>query len=297
MTAFPVPGFSASSSAQLFVVAAGAASLDENRARFLLTSPVARLELAESLRRFDYELRDEEQRAVRAIDDRLNALPPSERDQYLAVLRRFHNWVDGLPERVRDDLLAKASDQRLASIKSLTTKYPLPDVQTRSPVDFIQTGGTGAFEVAALCKTWLALSPQERAKIDASPSGSRRAELHRLGRDHDIPAELRPADFDEAKWTALAENRLKEIGGAGDRQKGWITKLETRIAESSAKRKANGSPRAARFSIAWQSIYTSRNTARPRASTRSGSHNSSLRPPRGCSRPSTSSPARKPEDD
>ena len=224
----------------LIVAAAGAASLDENRSRFLLSSTVARRELAESLRRFDHDLTDEEQQTLRSIDDRLNSLPSSQRDAYFAVLRRYHNWLDGLPERVRDGLLAKPADQRLAAIKPLIAKYPLPDVQTRSPVDFIQTGGTGVFEVASLCKTWLALSPEERKKVDAVAQGSRRSELHRLGRDHDIPLELKPADFDEAAWIARAEDRLKDIGGGGDRQKDWIAKLEARISESAIKRKESG---------------------------------------------------------
>lgn len=224
----------------LVVAAAGAGSLDENRARFLLSSTVARRELVESLRRFDNDLSDEEQRALRSIDDRLNSLPSSQRDAYFAVLRRFHNWLDGLPERVRDGLLAKSADQRLAAIKPLIAKYPLPDVQTRSPIDFIQTGGTGVFEVASLCKTWLALTPEERKKIDAVAPGGRRAELHRLGRDRGIPNELRPADFDEATWIDRAEARISEIRGGGDRQKDWIAKLEARITESSAKRKEGG---------------------------------------------------------
>ncbi len=230
----------------LIVAAAGATSLDENRTRFLLTSTVARRELAESLRRFDLEIGDEDQRAIRAIDDRLNALPAPERDVYLSVLRRYHNWLDELPERVRDGVLAKPADQRLAAIRALIAKHPLPDVQARSPVDFIQTGGTGAFELASLCKAWLALPPDDRKRIDAAPPGDRRAELHRLGRGLGIPNELRPADFDEAEWIARAEERVKQIGSGGD-QKDWIAKLETRITESAAKRKESGKVRALPF--------------------------------------------------
>ncbi|MDR3619716.1 MAG: hypothetical protein P4L85_10230 [Paludisphaera borealis] len=229
----------------LVVMAAGAASLDENRARFLQASAVARRDLAESLRRFDQDFRVEQQQAVRSIDDRLKTLPTEEREHYLAAMRRFHNWVEGLPERVRDDLLAKAPDQRLGSVKTLVAKYPLPDVEARSPVDFIQTGGTGAFEVASLCKTWLALSPQERQKLDGSPAGSRRAELRRLGHNRNIPAELTPPDYNEKHWIDQAENRLNEIRGSGTVQKDWITKLENRIAQTSANRKGDGkeSPR------------------------------------------------------
>lgn len=224
----------------LIVVAAGAASLDENRTRFLQTSVVARRELAESLRRFDQDFRVEQQRALRSIDDRLKTLPAEDRDRYFAVLRRYHNWVEGLPERVRDDLLAKAPDQRFTSVKTLIAKYPLPDVEARSPVDFIQTGGTGAFEVASLCKVWLTLPSRERQKLDALPVGRRRAALHDLGREAKIPRELIPPDYDEQRWIDLAENRLSEIRGAGTVQKDWITRLENRIAQATANRKGDG---------------------------------------------------------
>jgi hypothetical protein len=232
----------------LVVAAAGAASLDENRARYQQMSMGARRDLAESLRRFDQDLRNEQQQAVRAIDDRLNALSAEERASYFAVLRRFHNWIEGLPERVRDDLLAKAPDQRMAMIKTLTAKYPLPNVEARSPIDFIQTGGTGAFEVAALCKIWLTLPPQERQKLDALPVGSRREALHRLGREHapPIPRELTPADYNEPKWIELVETRLKDIRSLGAAQNDWITKVENRISQA-ANRKESGKDRPSPF--------------------------------------------------
>lgn len=247
------------------VMAAGAASVDENRERFLQTSLLGRRELAESLRRFDHDLSDQQQQSLRAIDDRLKALPIADRERHLAVLRRFHNWIDGLPERVRDDLLARPADQRLGVMKTLIAKYPLPDLESRSQVEFIQTGGTGIFEVASLCKTWLNLSAPERQKLDASPAIGRRLELHRLGREHEVPPELIPADFDEKAWSDRAENRLKEIRDAGSAHKDWIAKLETRISEASAKRKGKGRdqrrPFLHRLAV---NLYVQEHTAPPR---------------------------------
>jgi hypothetical protein len=198
----------------LLVTAAGAVTLDENRERFLQMSAVARRDLAETLRRFDHDFRPEQQRAIRAIDDRLKELPKEERESYFAAARRFHNWIKGLPERVRDDLLAKPPDQRLAAARTLLARYPLPELEVRSPVDYIGTGGTGLFEVASLCKAWLALEPAERRKIDALSPGSRRTALHESGRGKKIPRELTPPDFDERRWIDRAEMRINEIRGS-----------------------------------------------------------------------------------
>jgi hypothetical protein len=222
----------------LSVLAAGAATVDENRQRFLEMSAIARRDLAESLRRFDQDFRPQQQQAIRAIDDRLKALPAEERESYFAASRRFHNWIKGLPERVRDDLLAKPPDQRMATVKALVSKYPLPALEARSPVDFLETGGTGLFEVASLCKTWLALAPAERRKIDSLPPGGRRGALHEAGRDKKIPRELTPPDYDEKRWVGQAESRLEEIR-AGAENKDWVAKLENRI-QAAAIRKGNG---------------------------------------------------------
>jgi len=220
----------------LIVLAAGAAGLDENRERFLQMSAVARRDLAESLRRFDHDFRPEQQQSIRTIDDRLKALPTEERASYFAASRRFHNWIKGLPERARDDLLARPPDQRMAAVRTLFAKYPLSDLEVRSPVDFIETGGTGLFEVASLCKAWLALAPAERSKIDGLPPGSRRGALHELGRGKKIPRELKPSDYDEKHWINQVETRLDEIRGSGPANKDWVAKLENRFQAAANKR-------------------------------------------------------------
>jgi len=224
----------------------GAALLDENRARYLQMPPPAREELHQSLRRFDERLRPEQQRAARSIDDRLAAMTPEERDAYLVVLRRHHNWLASLPEPARDELLSLPTNQRLDRMRTLFAKYPPPSGEARSPLDFIQIGGTGIFEVAALCKTWLAIAPQDREKIDGLPAGDRLTELVRVGRERGIPRELVPEDFSLESWTERAETRIKELREEATNPNDWIGKLETRI-NAAAERLAEGKQRVPPF--------------------------------------------------
>lgn len=234
--------------AAVFVLAilAGAALWDENRERYLQLPTEARDALLETLNRFDRELRPEQQRAVRAIDDRLAAMPADERDALLVVLRRYHNWLASLPEPIRDDLLSRPTSERLDRMRGLFAKYPLPNEEARSPLDFIQTGGTGIFELAALCKTWLAIPPRDRARIDGLPVGDRREELHRLGRELDIPRELVPDDFALEPWIERADARIKELREGATNPNDWIGKLETRI-NAAAERQADGKSRVPPF--------------------------------------------------
>ncbi|MDG3002909.1 hypothetical protein [Paludisphaera mucosa] len=228
------------------VVIAGAATLEGNRAGFLAKSAAERDLLRETLRRFDMRLNSNEQSLVRSLDERLNALPDEERDEYLTVLRRYHNWLRQLPERVRDDLVGGPVEGRLKRIQDLAAKYPPPKEEARSSLDFVQIGGTGAFELAALCKVWMALPPAERKQIDGLPVGSRKDELVKRGRELKIPRELRPDDFDEARWTAEAEARIRELRSQSAGPRDWVSKIEGKLEQSEANA-PEGVPRVRRF--------------------------------------------------
>ncbi len=214
------------------VAVVGAATLDGGRARFLMKGRADRERLRESLRRFDIRLTDREQRAVREIDARLAEMPEDRRDEYLSTLRRYHDWLHQLPERSRGDVLAEPPESRLKRIRELAVKYPPPDWRPTASMDFIQVGGTGAFELAALCKAWLALSPTDRKAVDGLEVGKRKEELARRGRDHGIPREIRPADFDEAHWMEEAEARIRELREPGAGPRDWLAKIETKFEQN-----------------------------------------------------------------
>ncbi|WP_165246108.1 hypothetical protein [Paludisphaera soli] len=222
----------ASSLGVIAVALAGAATLEANRPRFLVKSAAERQDLREALRRYDMRLNLDEQRAARGLDDRLNSLPDSDRDEYLTVLRRYHNWLHLLPERVRNEILNQPVDARLAKIREAAAKYPPPDGESRSPLDFMQIGGTGAFELASLCKVWLSLSPADRQRVDALPAGDRKGELIRRGRELKIPRELKPDDFEEARWAAEVETRIRELREASAGPRDWIGKIESKFEQA-----------------------------------------------------------------
>ena len=213
----------------LAVLMAGAAHLDGSRARILDKSPAERQELHEALRRFDLRLNNEEQRAVRSLDARLNALPEADREEYLAVLRRYHNWLQQLPERERDDILAQPPSSRLDRIRSIAARRPPESSVSSSQLDFIQIGGTAVFGLASLCKTWLSLSPADRIRIDQLPEGKRKEALVEKARELKIPRELRPKGYREAKWIELAEARIKELGAQSNGPKDWLGNLEAKF--------------------------------------------------------------------
>ncbi|WP_337175477.1 hypothetical protein [Paludisphaera sp.] len=214
------------------VAIAGAATLEGQRARLAMKTAAEREQLHDALRRFDLRLTVAEQEAARDLDARLNAMPDDERDGYLAVLRRYHNWLHQLPERLRDGVLAEPPDRRLKRIQELAIKYPPPDWRPTSSMDFIQIGGTGTFELAALCKTWLALSPADRRAVDALEAGKRKEDLARRGRDLKIPRALRPADYDEARWMEEAEARVRDLRATAAGPRDWLSRIEAKFEQA-----------------------------------------------------------------
>ena len=108
--------------------------------------------------------------------------------------------------------------------------------------NLLHHGGTGAFEVAALCKIWLALSPAEHARIDRLAVGSRKEELLKKGRELKIARELRPADFNEEHWIAEAKARIRELRGGAAGPKDWLSKIESDFDQVDAEN-PDGGPR------------------------------------------------------
>ncbi len=94
-------------SAVLVLLLGASDVVDEARARLLGMPLPERKQIEENLRRFDQVLTSEQQKAIRELDQRIAGLAPEERVHYLAVLRRYHNWLDSLPEAVKNSVLDK----------------------------------------------------------------------------------------------------------------------------------------------------------------------------------------------
>lgn len=213
--------------------------LQEALSRLREMSPDQRAKAADALRRFDLRPPDE-QKAIRQLDQRINGLPPSERQRYLDVLRRYHVWLETLPETVRDGLLLKAPDQRMPEIQSLVAKYPVPQERTPAWIQFTDLTGTSDLELAALFKIWHDLTQRERQEIENQTALSKRREMLL---DHAIQKkllrELRPAGFRPEEWIPKVESKIAEIRSFDPELKDTIAKVEKRLEELAKDKQRN----------------------------------------------------------
>jgi len=199
-------------------------------------SPQQRSELAEALKQFELQLTPDQQKSIREIDQQLSKLSAEDNLHYLTALRRYHNWLDSLPETVRDNLQAKPPGERMAQIKKLISTYPLPRESSPYWMQFSEVAGRSPFELATTFKVWQELTLQQRREIEGLPAGEkRRSELLKYGRELKLPIrEIRPHDFYVEDWIPKVESKIAgisaydpELKNAVDKaQKNAIAKLE-----------------------------------------------------------------------
>ena len=199
-------------SAMALVLVAAASEYDASYDRLKTMPAKERDRLLESLRRFDLQLSHEQKSAVLDLDRRLAGLPPGERAHYLEVLRRYHTWLNSLPEPRQEELAARPPADRLALVRSLIRERPVPTGETPTNLQVIEPGEYNPFEVASAFKIWEALNEKERADVEKKNADRPRREyLFLLGARprHGIPRETLPPDFDEDLWIG----RLKDHWG------------------------------------------------------------------------------------
>ena len=200
---------------------------DDARARLQNTSPQQRTELADALKQFDLQLTPDQQKSIREIDQQISKLSAEDQVHYLAALRRYHNWLDSLPETVRDDLLAKPPGERMARIKTMISKYPLPRESSPYWMQFADVAGSPPFELAATFKIWQELTPQQRREIESLPAGAqRRSRLIEYGRDLKLFREFRPRDFHVDDWIPKVEAKIADISAYDPELKSAVAKAE-----------------------------------------------------------------------
>ena len=190
-------------SAMAMILVAAATEYDASFER-LQAMPVAeRKRLLGNLRDFDLKLTPEQQAAVRDLDRRLSALSPEQRAQYRTVLRRYHAWLNSLPEQRQNELAAKPPGERTALIRKLIQDYPVPLAETPPILRVAEPGEYNPFEVASAYKIWQSLNERQRADLEhVNAEHPRREALFRIGArpKKGIPRETTPHDFDEEKW-------------------------------------------------------------------------------------------------
>jgi hypothetical protein len=201
-------GLSATAATAVVLIAADQ-SPDANWSRIRALPVAQRTKLADNLKLFD-RLAPEQQKAIRNLDRRITELDRSQQLQYLAAMRRYHNWLGSLPANRRDELISKPPAERIGLMRKLLADFPLPKTETPRPLRIAELGEYSPFELASIFKICETATPDALGKIDRVVQGQRRRELlFRLGEDLRIPRETVPANFDAEKWIGMLERQWK----------------------------------------------------------------------------------------
>ena len=213
---------------------------DDARVRLQEMSPQQRTELADALKQFDLQLTLDQQKSIRDIDQQISKLAAEDKVHYLAALRRYHNWLDSLPDAVRDNLQAKPPGERMAQIKTMISRYPVPRGSNPYWMQLSDVAAGSPFELAVTFKIWQELSLQERREIEGLPAGpQRKSKLLEYGRGLKL-REIRPPDFHVDEWIPKVEAKIAEIQNFDPELKSAIEKAGKNAAakaEAAAKRK------------------------------------------------------------
>ncbi len=148
--------------------------------------------LAEQLKVFD-TLDRAEQDVVRTLDRQVSAEADENRANYYAVLRRFHLWVQSLPEAQRTELLAAAPSQRMAMVTKILKERPASDKLESSLYHFAELGGISLFDQAEQINIWLELTDAERAEVAKLGDSDRDHRLSALAHEKKIAPIARPS--------------------------------------------------------------------------------------------------------
>jgi hypothetical protein len=187
-----------------------AAVSDSNRNWALIRGlpPDQRSKLLQNLRKFDLELLPEKQEAIRDLDRRITELDPELQGRYFSVLRRYHDWLNGLPENRQNDLLGQSPDERMETIRKLVADYPVPSCETPPFLRIAEVGELSPFELASVFRIWQTLTADQRKRFELMPQerGSRAGVFHKGTKmKKPIPRETKPPDYDEENWVGLLE--------------------------------------------------------------------------------------------
>jgi hypothetical protein len=192
------------------ILAAAVFDPDQNWVRLRGLPIERRAKLVENLKKFDLLYSRSKQDSLRELDRKIHVLPNDSRTHYLAVLARYHNWLNQLPESKQDELEGLPSTERMAAVKKLAADYPLINVQTSRFLRMVDVGEYSPFELASLFKIWQDLTPEKRREIERLPAIPRRHEAMRKGAEEkDIPHEIKPSEFDEL----VATQRFEQFAG------------------------------------------------------------------------------------
>ncbi len=179
---------------------------DSKWARLRSLPRAERARLTDALQKFDVLYKSDRQKAIKDLDRRINELEPAQCAHYLSVLRRYHNWLDRLPENKQTLVKDASPGERMAIVKKLAAEYPVAPARPLRFLQFIDVGDYSPFELAAFYQIWKGLTPTERGQIDKMAGANRVRELHRRAAKKKLPTEIKPADFNEEQALANFKN-------------------------------------------------------------------------------------------
>lgn len=209
---------------------------DENWQRLQAMPRERRVVLDKKLREYD-KLPAQKKDAIQTLDREVNAQEPGNRAHYLSVMRRYHLWVQTLPEDQQKQLQDAPPEQRMA----LVTKFRAaerPKASRRPNELVLQLFGPSPIVLARRIQFWRELTPQERAELEKVPAEERLPQqLKSLARKK----KLRPiAELSESEEAALEKTwgddaRLKNLppaflekAAAAETKKGVLAKVDRR---------------------------------------------------------------------
>ena len=189
--------------AALFGPVPAASSADESaNAQRLRDMPIEqRTRLVEKLREYD-TLSAPEKAVVTTLDEALAAKPEAERDNYYAVLRRYHLWLRSLPEARRAEIERADAKDRLALVEKIVKQQRAEDAL--NPPFFQTTDAlpVSPYDLASRVKFWLSLTPAQRDEVDRVQDPTLRqrklADLARELKFKSIPRHVSPAADEQA---------------------------------------------------------------------------------------------------
>jgi hypothetical protein len=168
-----------------------------------------RRRLWETLQRFD-RLKASDQKLAREIDRRIAEIEnPSQKAHYLRVMRRYHLWLEALPETKRDAILKSAPDARMALVSKFMAeeRNATKALPALLPLQIADMGGFPAVDVALIYKLWQGLGAQERAGFEALPPQQFRNQISRQVVKAGLsPKDVLPAEYQENSWVTQIEN-------------------------------------------------------------------------------------------
>lgn len=200
--------------------AASAEEPEANLARLRTMSREHRESLSKTLDAFD-GLGREERDAIRDLDAKLAGLDSETRARYLAVLRRYHVFLQNLPEAKRKALEAEPDPSRkLAMIAAIRAEQKASSGDAPPLGNAIQISELSRIRLRALARelvVWFSLDPKQDAK-DRDEFGrmkdpaTRKQFARSLVRKKNLTAKIREeeAEFLEAE-AAVRKDLLKVV--------------------------------------------------------------------------------------